>query len=52
VALAEPAPFVAVTTERIVKPTSLACSVYVLELAPAISEQMAPDELQSSHAYE
>ena len=36
-ATAEPPAFVAVTTERIVKPTSLAFTRYELELAPPIS---------------
>ena len=42
VADAEPPAFVAVTTERSVWPTSAATSVYVLDVAPAMSAQFAP----------
>ena len=39
----------AVTTARMVSPTSFAVSVYLLEVAPLMSEQRLPLELQSSH---
>jgi hypothetical protein len=47
----EPPAFVAVTTERIVLPTSLPASVYELPVAPEIPTQPAPELLQSSHWY-
>src|SRR4051812_10537855 len=51
VADADPAVFVALTTTRIVCPTSLARRRYVGSSAPSISMQAAPDALQSSHWY-
>ena len=45
----EPPAFVAVTTDRIVLPTSPLVSVYELPVAPEIPTQPPPDELQSSH---
>jgi hypothetical protein len=48
----DPPAFVAVTTDRIVSPTSLLASVYVLPVAPLISAQLAPELLQSCQAYE
>ena len=47
----DPPALLAVTTERIVSPTSLLASVYVLAEALPIFTQPAPDALQSSHAY-
>ena len=47
----EPPAFVAVTTERIVLPTSLLVSVYELPEAPEIPTQPPPELPQSSHAY-
>jgi hypothetical protein len=46
-----PVALLAVTTDSIVAPTSPACNVYVLELAPKIVTQPPPDALQSAHAY-
>jgi hypothetical protein len=51
-AAADPPALVAVTTERILKPTSLACTTYELEPAPPISEHTPPVLSQSSHPYE
>jgi hypothetical protein len=45
----EPALFEAVTTTRIVEPTSADTSVYVLPVAPAMSTQLAPAESQRRH---
>ena len=47
----DPPALVAVMTERIVPPTSLLASVYVLAVALLIFAQLAPELLQSSHAY-
>ena len=41
-ALLEPALFVAVTTTRIVKPTSAASAVYVFDVAPLMLPQLLP----------
>jgi hypothetical protein len=48
-AAVDPPAFVAVTTDRIVWPTSPAANVYELEVAPLITVQEAPELLQSSH---
>jgi hypothetical protein len=45
----EPAPFDAVTSTRTVEPTSADANVYVLPVAPAISEQFPPPALQRRH---
>jgi hypothetical protein len=45
----EPALFDAVTTTRIVEPTSADANVYVLPVAPAISEQFPPPASQRRH---
>jgi hypothetical protein len=47
----DPPALAAVTTERMVLPTSLAWSVYVLEVAPEILMQLPPPLLQSCHWY-
>jgi hypothetical protein len=39
----EPPAFVAVTTERTVSPTSAACNVYVVDVAPLMFEQLEED---------
>ena len=49
VAAEEPALFEAVTTTRIVAPPSAATKVYVLPVAPPMSAQLAPAELQRRH---
>jgi len=49
VAVAEPAPFVAVTAARSRDPTSAAVTTYVAEVAPAIDVHEPPDESQRSH---
>jgi hypothetical protein len=41
----------AVTSTTIVCPMSLLASVYVVEVAPEMLEQLAPEELQSNHWY-
>jgi hypothetical protein len=46
----EPPPFVAVTTDRIVCPTSPAANVYEFALAPPIVEQTRPRLSQSCQA--
>ena len=51
VAGVEPFPFVAVTTTRIVPPTSAPANVYVLAVAPEMSEQLAPAASQRRHWY-
>ena len=48
---ADPPALVVVTTARIVSPTSLACSVYVLEVAAEMFVHAPPVLLQSSHRY-
>ena len=50
-AAVDPPLLVAVTTDRIVSPTSLAWSVYVLEVAPEMVVHDAPLLLQSCHWY-
>ena len=45
----DPFAFVAVTTTRIVFPTSAATSVYVLAVAPLIAAQFAPALSQRCH---
>src|SRR5438034_10378841 len=52
VADVEPAEFVAVTTTRIVEPTSAETSAYVVAVAPPMSAQLAPPESQRRHWYE
>ena len=51
VAEPEPPALVAVTTARMVLPTSLADSVYVEPEAPLMVVQLPPELLQSCHAY-
>src|SRR3954462_10430018 len=51
VAFAGPATLVAVTTTRIVLPTSVGVSASVLLVAPAMSAQLAPALLQRRHSY-
>jgi hypothetical protein len=46
---AEPSAFAAVTDERIVWVTSVAASVYVLEVAPLMLVQLLPEVSQSCH---
>jgi hypothetical protein len=48
-AVALPPEFVAVTTTSTVWPTSLEAATYVLAVAPEMSAQLPPDELQSCH---
>ena len=47
----DPPAFVAVTTERIVSPTSPLASVYVLAEALLMAAQLAPELSQSSQTY-
>jgi hypothetical protein len=47
--MVDPEKLVAVTATRIVEATSLCASVYVPAVALEMFEQLAPDELQSSH---
>ena len=49
-AVAWPFWFVAVTAERTVCPTSSACRVYLLPVAPAIVAQLPPDVSHSFQA--
>jgi hypothetical protein len=49
VAEEEPALFDAVTSTRTVEPTSPAVNVYVVPVAPAMSEQFPPPALQRRH---
>ena len=51
VAGAEPPALAAVTTARMVLPTSLADSAYVEPEAPLMVLQLPPELLQSCHAY-
>ena len=48
-ALLEPALFVAVTTTRIVEPTSAATAVYVSDVAPLMLPQLLPPVSQRCH---
>ena len=47
----EPASLTAVTTTRIVLPTSAGPSVYVLPVSPAMSTQLSPEASQRCHWY-
>src|SRR5262245_36078959 len=49
VAIVAPCAFVAVSSSRIVDPTSAACTTYVVPVAPPMSEHDAPDALQRRH---
>ena len=49
VACALPAPLVAVTRTRIVRPTSAGVSVYVVPVSPGMSAQFEPAASQRCH---
>src|SRR5258707_15354800 len=51
VAVVDPAPFVAVTTKRVVEPIMLVSRPSVVPVAPEISLHEPPEELHSSHWY-